>query len=84
VSCVHLCQRGYCQYDDSGKPIKIAVDPILSPLHKAKTLAHEIGHSLLHSCTEYLGHSTRSEKELEAESVAFVVLDHFGLDTRLC
>ncbi|AFY71461.1 protein of unknown function DUF955 [Thalassoporum mexicanum PCC 7367] len=73
--------RGYCQYDDTGKPIKIAVDPMLSPLHKAKTLAHEIGHSLLHSCTEYLGHSTRSEKELEAESVAFVVLDHFGLDT---
>jgi hypothetical protein len=73
--------RGYCQYDDSGKPIKIAVDPTLSELHKAKTLAHEIGHSLLHSCAEYLGHSSRSEKELEAESVAFVVLDHFGLDT---
>ena len=44
-------------------------------------MAHEIGHSLLHSRTQYDDHIPRSQAELEAESVAFIVLHYFGLDS---
>ncbi|MNS16926.1 hypothetical protein D3C72_485890 [compost metagenome] len=44
-----------------------------------KTLAHEIAHSILHQEIEvYRAH--RGDCELEAESIAFVVLYHFGID----
>lgn len=58
----------------------IEVDSTKSPAQKAKTLAHEIGHSLLHKgmLAETLG---RDDKELEAESVAYIVCNHFGLKT---
>jgi len=42
------------------------------------TLIHELGHELLHKQEERLTMS-REEKELEAESVAWVVSKHFGL-----
>lgn len=46
----------------------------------AKTLAHEIAHSILHHDPEvYTSH--RGDCELEAGSVAFVVLNHFGIDS---
>lgn len=46
----------------------------------AKTAAHEIAHSILHHDPEvYAAH--RGDCELEAESVAFVVLNHFGVDS---
>ncbi len=57
------------------------VDPLLPKQHQAKTLAHEIGHSLLHSRSQYDNHIPRSKAELEAESVAFIVLHHFGIDS---
>lgn len=58
----------------------IVVDSTLEPAQQAKTLAHEIGHGLLHTAfnQEELG---RDDKELEAESVAFIVCNHFGLET---
>jgi antirestriction protein ArdC len=71
---------GVCLFK-SGKPVQIVVDPLLSKLHQAKTLAHEIAHSLLHGADQYLGHAPKSLAELEAESVAFIVTQHFGLDT---
>ncbi len=46
---------------------------------QAKTLAHELAHEALH--WEERGTFTRSAAELEAESVAYVVCQHFGLDT---
>ncbi len=46
---------------------------------QAKTLAHELAHEALH--WEKRGTFTRSAAELEAESVAYVVCRHFGLDT---
>ncbi|RXN51049.1 hypothetical protein C1H88_00025 [Streptococcus agalactiae] len=49
------------------------------------TLIHEIAHSELHnnqSLTERLGGQlTRSTKELQAESIAYVVSSHLGFDT---
>ena len=67
--------NGVCRFRSQ----TISIDPKLSPLHRAKTLAHEIAHSLLHEEAQYTEH--RGDMELEAESVAFIVLDHFGLDS---
>jgi hypothetical protein len=62
-------------------PITITLNPNRSLLQQAKTLAHELGHALLHCGENYTGHDAKSAMELEAESVAFVVLHHFGLDS---
>ena len=66
--------NGVCRFRSQ----TISIDPKLSLLHRAKTLAHEIAHSLLHGPAQYTEH--RGDKELEAEPVAFIVLDYFGLD----
>lgn len=59
---------------------RIVVREGLSPVQAAKTLAHEVTHSILHrDPDEYMDH--RSEHELEAESTAYVVMQHFGLDS---
>ncbi len=73
--------NGWCRYAHSGKPVEIVVDPLLPPLHQGKTLCHEIAHSLLHCGKDYRQHQPRSLLELEAESVAYIVLNYFGLDT---
>jgi hypothetical protein len=62
-------------------PITITLNHNRSLLQQAKTLAHELGHALLHCGENYTGHDAKSSMELEAESVAFVVLHHFGLDS---
>ena len=67
--------NGVCRFGTH----EIGIDPKLSSLHHAKTLAHEIAHSILHGPAQYTEH--RGDKELEAESVAFIVLDYFGLDS---
>jgi hypothetical protein len=51
---------------------------ILDPDAGTKTLIHEIGHELLHH-TENVPFD-RTIRELEAESIAYVVAKHFGLD----
>ncbi len=48
---------------------------------QAKTLAHELAHEALH--WDIKGTFTRSLAELEAEAVAYVVCQHFGLDTEV-
>ncbi len=74
--------NGCCRYDgQTGEPIEIVVDPLLPKQHQAKTLAHEVAHSILHSRSQYNDHIPRSQAELEAESVAFIVLHHFGIDS---
>ena len=50
---------------------------VLSPNAGTKTLVHEISHVLLHF--QGLNNLSRAEKELEAESVAFIVSKHFGI-----
>lgn len=70
--------NGFCRFSQN-KASLIAVSNDLSPLHRCKTLAHELGHALLHGETDYSTH--RPLCELEAESTAFCVLDYFGLDS---
>jgi len=51
---------------------------ILDPEAGTKTLIHEIAHELLHHKENVLSGCTH--RELEAESVAYVVAKHFGLN----
>jgi antirestriction protein ArdC len=53
-----------------------------SEAQQAKTLAHEIGHALLHD-PEYVTTKdlSRGLKELEAESTAYVICTALGMDT---
>ena len=61
----------------SPKNDKIVINKDLEDLQTAKTLIHEYAHSLLHKQTN----KDQSQREIEAESLAFVLCDHFGLDT---
>lgn len=56
---------------------KIVINSGLDDIHKAKTLAHEYAHSLLHKELN----KPQSQREIEAESLAFVICNHFGIDT---
>ena len=56
---------------------KIVVNKDLEDLQIAKTLIHEYAHSILHKQTN----KTHSQREIEAESLAFVLCNHFGIDT---
>ena len=56
---------------------KIVINKDLADLQTAKTLIHEYAHSILHKETD----KTQSQREIEAESLAFVICDHFGIDT---
>ena len=74
--------NGY--YSDSEK--KIAVKSDLCESQKIKTCIHELAHSLLHS-EENISNSddkllkNRIYQEIQAESIAYIVSNHFGLDT---
>ncbi len=59
----------------------VGVDDTHATGQQAKTLAHELAHEILHR--DVKGAFTRSIAELEAESVAYVVCTHFGLDVEV-
>lgn len=71
----HEGMKGYCSSTEQ----KIVIRPDMSQVQTIKTALHEVAHAHLHA--ENDGSKTRQEKEVEAESVAFVVCDHFGIDT---
>jgi DNA primase len=59
----------------------VIVRPDLTPAQTAKTLAHELGHVLLHGPGQRPDGLTREQAEVEAESVAYVVTAAHGLDS---
>lgn len=65
--------NGLCSHTDR----TIVVSDVLSARHRAKTLAHELGHVILHGVTGV----PRPVAEFEAESVAYLVCAHFGIET---
>lgn len=67
--------HGY--FDRSAR--KIAIQRNNPPLQRTKTLAHEIGHALLHA--DASDSHERPVMEVEAESVAFIVMHHLGIDS---
>jgi len=61
----------------------IVLNSGMSESQTLKTLIHETAHQMLHSKDALKGQAKKSRylKETEAESVAFVVCQHFGIDT---
>lgn len=60
---------------------EIVVDSTLSEKQSLKTLIHEMGHAMLHSTDIPDAPRDVSTREVQAESVAYVVCKYFGLDT---
>ena len=64
---------------------RIAVQENMSESQTLKTMVHEVAHSRLHDKEVNLSMDIpvkdRNTKEVEAESVAFTVCQHFGIDT---
>jgi hypothetical protein len=71
----HPGANGLCEYG----PKRITVAGNRSAAQQVKSLAHEIGHAMLHGKPEL--QLTRSTVELEAESVAYVTCQQLGMDT---
>ena len=71
--------KGYASFMEG----RIVIKPGISQVQTIKTLVHEIAHAKLHN-PDFLSEEqkkARREKEVEAESVAYVVCQHFGIDT---
>ena len=70
--------KGRCNYEEQ----RIAINEGMSELQNIKTAIHEIAHATLHDTgiddPERLDRRTR---EVQAESVAYTVCQHYGLDT---
>ena len=75
--------HGYYHLEDK----RIAIDFGLSQLQTLKTAIHEIAHAKLHDIDlnapkdEQQPRVDRRTREVEAESVAYTVCQHYGLDT---
>ena len=66
---------------------RIAIDEGMSELQNLKTAIHEIAHATLHAIDkdatpeELADRPDRRTREVQAESVAYAVCQHYGLDT---
>lgn len=67
--------KGNCDFSNN----TINIKKNMSESQTIKTLVHEIAHSRLHSDSN--NEITQQQMEIEAESVAFVVCEHLGIDT---
>lgn len=66
------------------KENRIAINEGMSEVQNVKTLIHEMTHQKLHSIDEKSGkgpEKSAGEKEVEAESTAYTVCQHYGIDT---
>lgn len=68
-------EKGCCYIKDR----RITIKEGMSENQTIKTLIHEIAHEKLHR--EVAEDVTRNQEEIEAESIAFVVANYFGIDT---
>ena len=71
--------HGYYSHSED----RIVIQTGMSDAQTVKTGIHECAHKLLHDKNLEIAtvHSDRSGREVQAESVAFIVAEHFGLDT---
>lgn len=65
----------------SRKENKIVIKAGMSEQQTLKTIYHELAHADLHSSQTVTKDLQYSDEELQAESVAYVVANHYGLDT---
>lgn len=71
--------KGYYHQEER----RIAINEGMSEVQNVKTLVHEMAHQKLHA-VENMDKElnlTRSAKEVEAESIAYVICQHYGIDT---
>lgn len=66
--------KGYCDHAKK----TIVIQSGMSEAQTVKTALHELAHSIMHEGKKNLDRRT---KEVQAESVAFAVCDHYGIDT---
>lgn len=75
--------NGYYHMEDK----RIAIREDMSELQTVKTAIHEIAHATLHDTEqkdidmEPVKKTDRKTKEVEAESIAYTVCQHYGIDT---
>ncbi len=74
--------KGYYQLKED----RIAIQEGMSEIQTVKTLIHEMTHQKLHSMNPEQNimqepEMTRNSREVEAESVAYTICQHYGIDT---
>lgn len=66
--------NGYCNHEEK----RIVIQQGMPEAQTVKTAVHELAHSIMHDGT---ASTDRHTKEVQAESVAFVVCEHYSIDT---
>lgn len=73
--------KGYCNYEER----RIGIKEGMSQIQTLKTTIHEIAHATLHDRhgdeESSVQDKDRHTREVEAESIAYVVCQHYGIDT---
>lgn len=70
--------KGRCIYEEQ----RIAINEGMGELQNIKTAIHEIAHATLHDTDrDAPEHPDRRTREVQAESIAYAVCQHYGLDT---
>jgi hypothetical protein len=79
VSFIPMNNANGCYWLKPSHRIEVKSD---NPINQqVKTLIHEIAHSMLHSDVQDRVELDRADRELEAESVAYIVSKYMGFDT---
>ncbi len=74
IGAVEGSAKGWCNFTQE----KIIIKEGMSEAQTLKTAFHETAHARIHGGDK---DKSREQKEVEAESIAYVVCSHFGLDT---
>jgi len=61
---------------------EIAVNKLYKGISQFGILAHEIAHEVLHQDPQAKRLWTRQEKEIDAETTAYIVLSHYGFESK--
>ena len=70
--------KGRCYYEEN----RIAINEGMSELQNIKSAIHEISHATMHDIDpDDPARPDRRTREVQAESIAYVVCQHYGLDT---
>ncbi|WP_219666852.1 ImmA/IrrE family metallo-endopeptidase, partial [Clostridioides difficile] len=70
--------KGRCNYEEK----RIFINEGMDELQNIKTAIHEIAHATLHDIDKDAPERPdRRTREVQAESVAYAVCQHYGLDT---